>query len=173
MNNLHIIQYNNDIHLDQFYQLNLEYYEWADTEFKTLYNNPINPAGTIKEYLDNVFPGYTRIKPPHGLILVLEGEKGLEGMGTLQRLKDEVGEITRVYIRPNARGGYGKKLISSLVKGGLEFGFSKLELNTAKFMKTAQHIYKTLGFKETGYHFGNTMNPDKVTAIHMEMVLRT
>ena len=171
MTKLRIVHYIPEVHKDQFYELNLEYFEWADKELATRYNDPLNPSGTVKEFLDENFPEYISIKPPNGVILVVEGNKELVGMGVIKRLEGDTGEISQVYIKPNSRGGYGKKLVYMLVKEARKLDFSKIQLNTAKFMEIAQHIYESVGFKKTEYHYGDTENPEEVTAIRMEMSL--
>ena len=64
-------------------------------------------------------------------------------------MRDEIGEIKRMFIRPLHRGkGYGKQLLNQLLKTGAEFGYTSFLLETSKFMTAAHHIYRTAGFAE-------------------------
>ena len=46
------VSYNDEIHRDQFYELNLEYLTWVDNESYTRYGVNVNPNGSVQEYLD-------------------------------------------------------------------------------------------------------------------------
>ena len=55
--------------------------------------------------------------------------------------------IKRMYITSAHRGkGYGKALFKHLIEKGKEFGCLTIQLETAKFMKAAQYIYREAGF---------------------------
>ena len=70
-------------------------------------------------------------------------------MGALRKLKIDVGEIKRMYIQPEYRGnGYGKAMLTQLLKKGKEFGFSTIRLDTGKFMDAAHYVYRSAGFQE-------------------------
>jgi len=69
-------------------------------------------------------------------------------MGALRKLADNTGELKRMYIKPEYRGfGYGKSLMSELLRIGKKIGFTKFYLDTGLFMKAAQHIYESVGFR--------------------------
>jgi len=104
---------------------------------------------TIREYVDEHLEELTSLSPPHGIIYLLSVDGNVEGMGAIRKLRDEIGEIKRMYIRPFYRGrGYGKQMLDKLLEAGREFGCSTFLLDTAKFMTAAQHIYRSAGFKE-------------------------
>ncbi len=74
-------------------------------------------------------------------------------MGALRTLKKGIGEIKRMYIKPNYRGnGYGKKILELLLKKGKEFGFSSIRLDTGEFMSAAHQVYRLAGFQERGQY---------------------
>jgi len=104
---------------------------------------------TIPEYVDDHLEDLAGLKPPDGIIYLLEAEREIAGMGAVRKLRDQIGEIKRMYIRPPYRGrGYGKQMLNRLLEVGREFGCSSLLLETSKFMAVAQHIYKSAGFVE-------------------------
>ena len=70
-------------------------------------------------------------------------------MGAFRKLKNDIGEVKRMYIRPNFRGnGFGKALLSKLIDLGKQFGCLKILLDTGEFMTAAQHVYRSAGFRE-------------------------
>ena len=154
---LSFVHFMDDVHRDEFYKLNLEYLTWVDNESYTRYGVNVNPDGTVKEYLDSVFQKFTEIKPPNGIIYILEDMGKPVGMGALRKIEDEIGEIKRMYIRPNPRYrgmGYGKELLRRLEDKAKDFGMSILRLDTAKFTGAALHIYRKTGFKEVEKYSG-------------------
>ena len=83
-------------------------------------------------------------------------------MGALRNINQNMGEITRMYIRPNYRGkGLRRKLLQQLLKKGEEFGFSTIYLNIAPFMKSAQHLYHSCGFIDRNEYSGSEL-PDVI-----------
>ena len=175
---LDFVQYDDNVHRDQYYELTLEYITWVGNEVKTRYDININPNqdGTAKEYLDSIFNKFTEIKPPEGIIYLLLDEKRVVGMGALRKLEEGIGEIKRMYIKPDPsyRGnGYGQKIVDKLVEKARLLGFSTLRLDTGAYMPAAVHIYKKAGFKESEYYSGNEFEQDHAEgiAIYMEKKL--
>ena len=75
------------------------------------------------------------------------------GMGALKKLEEKVGEIKRMYIRPEYRGGLGRRMYGLLEDKAKEFGFNVLRLDTSRLMEAALYLYNKVGFIEIeGYH---------------------
>ena len=54
-----------------------------------------------------------------------------------------------MYIRPAFRGnGFGRQLLTNLIEKAKEYGYSKIRLDSAKFMKKAHRLYAAYGFTE-------------------------
>ncbi|MFW9884777.1 MAG: GNAT family N-acetyltransferase, partial [Candidatus Thorarchaeota archaeon] len=95
------------------------------------------------------------LKPPKGFVLVLEDEEKLVGMGVIKTIGEGIGEVRRMYIRPEYRGrGYGKELMQKLLNQAEEVGYFTLRLETADFMRAALNVYRSSGFKERGEYPG-------------------
>jgi len=104
---------------------------------------------TVQEYVESNIESLASYRPQEGILYLLQEGKEIVGMGAIHKLKKDVGEIKRMYIRPEFRGkGFGKALLRQLLAKGKEFGFSAVYLDTALFMKAAQHIYRSAGFIE-------------------------
>lgn len=142
---------NLEIHREQFVQLSIEHISWMVEQLQEKYEiDATSRIGqTIPEYVEEHLEDLTSLKPPDGIVFLLIVDGDIAGMGALRKLRDKIGEIKRMYIRPKYRGrGYGKQMLNRLLETGREFGCSSFWLETAKFMTIAQHIYRSAGFQE-------------------------
>ena len=97
----------------------------------------------------------TEYAPPGGaFILAEEAGRYLACIG-VRRFSSEVGEIKRLYAVPAARGrGLGRVLVERIIVVARDLGYRSLLLDTLPFMKQAQGLYLSLGFKpKTAYRF--------------------
>jgi ribosomal protein S18 acetylase RimI-like enzyme len=173
MTSLKFVPYKNNIHKEQFFQLNLEYLTWANDIMHEEYEIRLVPEGTEKEYLESVFPKFTAIKPPEGIIYILETDGKAVGMGALKKLEDKIGEIKRMYIRSEYRGGLGRKLYYLLEDKAREFGFEMLRLDTSMLAVAAVNLYRKVGFKEIERYTGGEWGEDhELNSIAMFMEKR-
>jgi putative acetyltransferase len=140
-----------NVHREEYRQLNIELLIWIGNQFQENYQiDAVSLIGqTIPEYVDDHLEDLSDLKPPTGIIYLLEVEGNIAGMGAIRKLSTAIGEIKRMYIRLFYRGrGYGKQMLKKLIEAGREFGCSLFLLETSKFMTAAQHIYKSAGFIE-------------------------
>ncbi|MEV6772988.1 GNAT family N-acetyltransferase [Nocardia sp. NPDC051030] len=67
----------------------------------------------------------------------------------LRRLGPEMGELTKVFIRPGARGeGGGAQLIAAVETAALELGLTVLRLDTRADLVEARALYARHGYRE-------------------------
>jgi len=145
------IPINLGLHKSHLIKLNEEYLTWIISEMQQRYNiNPISIFGeSILEYAEKTLEQLLSYLPLEGFYYVLQIKEEIGGMGALRKLKRNVGEIKRIYIRPEYRKkGYGKEMLTQLLKKGKEFGFSTIRLDTGEFMDAAQYVYRSAGFQE-------------------------
>jgi GNAT superfamily N-acetyltransferase len=93
--------------------------------------------------------------PPAGaFLLAVDGGTNVGCVG-LRRLPQGVGEMKRLYTVPAARGrGVGRLLAEGIVHEARRLGYPALVLDTLPFMKEAQSLYASLGFRPTSaYRF--------------------
>ncbi|MFQ5832730.1 MAG: GNAT family N-acetyltransferase [Candidatus Thorarchaeota archaeon] len=150
-----LVPYDNEVHRAQFLELNVEYLTWFVECMRDIHGIDMasTAEGTVQDYVEMVLDSYTSAKPPDGIIYVLEIDGKSEGMGALRRVRGEIGEIKRMYIRPRHRGkGLGRSMFRTLIERAKEYGYSTLRLETGDFMKAAQSIYRSEGFEETDMH---------------------
>lgn len=138
-------------HKEGFIQLNVEYISWIANQVQERYGfNFVKTMGiTVEEYVQSKYESFTSILPDDGALFILEDDGKVIGMGALERVNADVGEIKRMYIKPEYRGkGFGKKLLMKLIEVGKEVDFTALRLDTGGFMDTAQHVYTSSGFRK-------------------------
>jgi GNAT superfamily N-acetyltransferase len=151
-----IVSYDDEKHRESFYEITQEYFTWVHQQVLSIFNMEVFTGGDITGYLDKVFPDYRSISPPHGEVFILEVGGQVVGMCVLKELQKGVGEIKRMYVRPDYRGnGYGSFILDRLEERAREFGYKVLRLDTNKFMKAAQHVYYKRGFVERGVYPGS------------------
>jgi ribosomal protein S18 acetylase RimI-like enzyme len=148
------IKFNNNIHRTELITLNFEYLKWADQELKSNYNVEFfgitnDLETTINEYATKDVDKIAQYTPDKGMYLLVSIDGKCAGMGGIKEITTNIGEIKRMYIRKEFRGqGLGGDLLIKLIKIGESLNFSSIRLDSIKFMKSAQKIYKSAGFKE-------------------------
>ena len=104
---------------------------------------------TSREYAEKKVKEISSYIPPDGIYYILQVGNKIAGMGALRKLKINVGEVKRMYIRPEFRGrGLGKAMLEELLKKGKEFGYTTILLDSGPFMNAAQYIYHSAGFQD-------------------------
>ncbi len=145
------IPINLGLHKSHLLKLTEEYFTWINDEVQQRYSiDTFSIIGeSILEYAEKTLEQLSSYLPPEGIYYLLQVKGKIGGMGALRKLKKDVGEIKRMYIKPEYRKkGYGKAMLEQLLKKGKEFGFSTIRLDTGKFMDAAQYVYRSAGFQE-------------------------
>jgi putative acetyltransferase len=107
--------------------------------------------------------------PPSGrLFLVVEGD-AVMGCVALRKIGDRVGEMKRLYVRPEFRGrGLGRTLTEKLIAEARQIGYARLRLDTLPGkMDQAIAMYRSFGFQEIAPYYKNPV----ASASFMELVL--
>lgn len=172
---MRIVPFDANKHRKQFFELNVEFVMWSHEQILEHHKVDMSEGteGSSLEYVESMIDGLSALSPPAGFVYVLEAEDTLAGMIVAKTIEEGVGEVKRMYIRPDYRGmGYGKKMLETLVNRAQELGYSKLRLETADFMPAALKIYKASGFKERGpYPGGEVPEWYRAYCIFMEKTL--
>jgi GNAT superfamily N-acetyltransferase len=87
--------------------------------------------------------------PPHGrLLLATEGSQAT-GLACMRRIREDIGEIKRMYVRPEfRRKGIGLALLEALIAEARQIGYPTLRLDSTRFMEAAHSLYRSVGFRE-------------------------
>jgi len=122
-----------------------EYLQWANEE---VYNN-FGISFDIKMMLVEDMKKLNKFLPPFGRLLLTEQDGGVAGLGCLKKLNDDIGEIKRMYVRSEyRRKGIGKALLEHLLEEAGEIGYSRVWLDSARFMRSAHALYRSSSFQE-------------------------
>ena len=108
--------------------------------------------------------------PPTGRAFLARGPSGeAAGCVAVRRFEGDICEMKRLYVRPNFRGlRLGRRLADAAVGAARDLGYRVMRLDTMAFMKEANGLYRSMGFKEiSAYRLNPIENP-----IFMELALK-
>lgn len=99
--------------------------------------------------LDNPALAPAELWAPDGAYLVgYEGAAAVAG-GGVRRLGPELGEIKRMYVRPDARWrGVAAALLAALEEAAAELGYRSVRLDTGPKQVHALRLYRGAGYRE-------------------------
>lgn len=142
---------------DELIQLNVEYLAWVFNGIEEHFGVPADEVVGMpaSDYVPTVIDKVCGDPPPKGVFYLLNVDGSLAGMGGLRFVTAGVAEIKRIYVRPAYRGmRLGNLLLQRVMSDATAFGYEKLCLDSGPFMKSAQRIYETAGFKDCDAYDG-------------------
>jgi len=145
------VLYDDDRHRIPCFELNVAFITWIAEEMRARHKIDAESmiGQTAQEYVETVFDTFAALKPPQGILYILEVDDEVAGMGAVKPLEEGVGEIKRMYIRPKYRGkGFGKAMLQRLIQKAKTLGYTTLRLETGDYSTTAHHIYRSAGVKD-------------------------
>lgn len=105
---------------------------------------------------------------PSGFLLLLKYKNEFIGCVGLRKMKNEISEMKRMYIKKEFRGkGLSKKMIEEIVVQANKMNYKKILLDTLPQMKEAINLYALFGFKEIKAYRFNPIDETK----YMELTL--
>ena len=134
--------------LDAVRRLFQEYREWlADHQDSAAASKSRVKSGLVLvDRLIAELPGV--YGPPRGDVLLWFEDDSVVACGALRELEPKVGEIRRIYVRPDYRGkAFGHPFARALIDRARELGYEKLRVDTLPTMRAAIEFYQELGFR--------------------------
>ena len=144
-----------DIHIFQYKKSNLGAIRIILNEYlsfiaKELIRQPWNYNLDVEYAVNFTMNNLDKFAEPDGRLLLVEVDGEIAGTISLRKIREDAGEIKRMYVKPKFRGKkLGNLMIEKVISISEENGFSKLFLDTSLFMSSAVSLYKKYGFKET------------------------
>lgn len=132
---LRIVTVQKDWQYQQVHELFVEYVDslGVDLSFQN-----------IEEELRNIPREYA---PPQGCILMAIYGEEVAGCVALRKLDEQLGEMKRLYVRPDYKGKkIGKSLATSMIEEAKIRGYHYMRLDTLPTMEQAISLYHSLGF---------------------------
>ena len=143
---------NQDQHAQPIRELFWEYLQWANAKVQENFGVSFDIAAMLEEDLNTL----EKFMPPKGRLLLGYVEDHPMGISCLKLLTDRIGEVKRMYVRPQARNkGLGRALLHQLLEEARQIGYEKVRLDSARFMAEAHQLYRTNGFREIEAYEGS------------------
>jgi len=137
-------------HLDEIRIIMNEYLSFIAKE---LIRPPWNYNLNVEDAVNFTMNNLDKFAEPDGRLLLVEVDSEIAGTISLRKIREDAGEIKRMYVKPEFRGKkLGNLLIEEVIEISQRNEFSKLYLDTAHFMSSAVSLYKKYGFKETTFY---------------------
>jgi GNAT superfamily N-acetyltransferase len=113
--------------------------------------------------------------PPSGRLLLGQYEAKIAGCACLRKIGEDVGEIKRMYVRPEfRRKGIGRSLLEAIINEAAYIDYSRIRLDSAPFAKDAHTLYRVFGFQDIEPYVEKIEIPLEYRAnwVFMELVLK-
>jgi len=167
-----IIPYSEDLHREDYYDMLYEYFTWYDKEILDHYGFHLFPNGIVKPIVNEYAPSWTALKPPEGVVLILQVDGKNAGTCRVNILEKGVGEINNLYIYPQYRRmGYSTKMMDKIEDAARDCGFNILRLDHGVFNVPAHRLYEKLGYKVIARYTEKSILENDVTqSYYDEMV---
>jgi GNAT superfamily N-acetyltransferase len=141
-----------DQHTEPVRELFWEYLQWANTKVEENFGVSFDIAAMLEDDMNTL----DKFMPPKGRLLLGYVDDQPMGIACLKTLTDSIGEIKRMYVRPQARrGGLGRALLTQLLEEARQIGYTLIRLDSAQFMKQAHQLYRSMGFREIEAYEGS------------------
>src|SRR5215216_6489122 len=147
-----------------------EYLQWANARVQKNFGVSFDIASMLDEDMNTL----GKFMPPKGRLLLGYVEDQPMGIACLKALTNGIGEVKRMYVRPQARNrGLGRALLNQLLEEAGQIGYERVRLDSGRFMTEAHKLYRSAGFREIEAYEGSEIPKEFNNHwILMEKILR-
>ncbi len=126
-------------------QLFAEYLESVNSMLRHEYGLEVDITSMLEDDMTVTGPFFR----PGACLLLAEVDGRVAGCACMRQIGGDAGEIKRMYVRPALRGqGIGRALLESALERARQAGLTTMRLDSAGFMKEAQTLYRSVGFRQ-------------------------
>ena len=109
------------------------------------------------------------MRPPAGALLLARADSEVAGCVGLRKLRDDICEMKRLYVRPDFRGRHlGRRMAEEIARRARELGYRTLVLDTLGTMEAAQRLYVSMGFKPATSYYVNPLPNVKYFSLDLQ-----
>lgn len=142
MNTVQIVQAKINEYIHDRRELFEEYLNWTNSMVSRKFNISFN----VNAILERDLAKFQQFAPPAGCLLLGQNEIKIAGCVCLKKIGKDVGEIKRMYVRPEyRRKGIGRFLLVAVINEASQIGYSRLRFDSGSFAKEAQTLYYAAG----------------------------
>ena len=166
---IQIIIASQERHTQSIRELFWEYLQWANTKVADNFGVSFDITRMLEEDMNAL----DKFMPPKGRLLLGYVEDQPMGIACLKVLKNNIGEVKRMYVRPLARKrGLGRALLDRILEEARQIGYERIRLDSARFMSDAHQLYHKSGFREIEAYEGSEIPKEfQANWIFMERAL--
>ena len=147
-----IIIANQEEHAHAIRELFWEYLQWANRKVQENFGVSFDIAAMLEDDMNTL----NKFMPPQGRLLLGYVDDQVMGIACLKALRDNIGEIKRMYVRSEARHrGVGRALLNQILEEARQIGYERVYLDSARFMTEAHQLYRSNGFREIEAYEGS------------------
>jgi ribosomal protein S18 acetylase RimI-like enzyme len=107
--------------------------------------------------------------PPAGALLLARAGSEVAGCVGLRKLRDDICEMKRLYVRPPFRGKHlGRRMAEEIARRAGELGYRTLVLDTLGTMAAAQALYESMGFTPATSYYVNPLPNVKYFSLDLQ-----
>ena len=111
---------------------------------------------------------------PAGALLLARSGSDVAGCAGLRKLRDDICEMKRLYVRPPFRGRHlGRRMAEEIASRARELGYRTLVLDTLGTMEAAQKLYMSMGFTPATSYYVNPLPNVKYFSLDLRKRLRS
>lgn len=149
---LQITRASTEEHFQHVCQLRAEMGRWDAAQAQRLGLDPQEVLAFFYSVDDQT--AFCENAPPHGDLLLAMYAGKESGCAAFRRIDEVTCELHHVYVREQFRGlRIGRAMVEQLIVAARGAGYKVMCLETTTFMKEAQALYESIGFKSRGPYY--------------------
>ena len=100
MQQVDFVPYNEEKHRAKYLEMGANYGEWLDKQVLHHYGVSLFQVIDVKSFMEDIVQVWSAINPPTGIILILEVDGVVGGMGRIDTWDEGISEVHNIWIVP-------------------------------------------------------------------------